>query len=218
MTRLWAGAARVSITPPLGIAHGGWGAQLHERAEGAEAELFATALVLGDGAGLELVIVDLDLCLLMDDQCDAIRAAVADLTRIPPERVRVSYSHTHAAPVTNVITGGWIRAGRELVEPYLGVLPGLVAGAVRQARGALAPGHVGAGMGECRIGVNRRLALGPNQVVAGHHWDGPVDPTVSVLRIDDENMHPIATVVHYACHPTTAGPDNRLLSPDYPGA
>jgi hypothetical protein len=218
VTHLWAGAARTSITPPLGIAHGGWGAQVHERAEGADGELFATALVLADAPGLEIAIADLDLCVLMDDQCDAIRAAIADLTRIPRERVRVSYSHTHAAPVTNVITGGWIRAGRELVEPYLGVLPGLVAGAVRQARIALAPCHIGAGMGECRIGVNRRLALGPNRVVAGHNWDGPIDPTVSVLRIDDEDTHPIATLVHYSCHPTTAGPGNRLLSPDYPGS
>ncbi|MBV9357028.1 MAG: hypothetical protein JO023_16065 [Chloroflexi bacterium] len=66
--------------------------------------------------------------------------------------------------------------------------------------------------------MNRRLALGPNQVVAGHNWDGPVDPTVSVLRIDDQGMHPIATLVHYSCHPTTAGPGNRLLSADYPGS
>ena len=28
---------------------------------------------------------------------------------------------------------------------------------------------------------------------------------------------PIATVLHYACHPTVLGPENKLLSPDYPG-
>jgi hypothetical protein len=44
-----------------------------------------------------------------------------------------------------------------------------------------------------------------------------MDPTVSVMRIDDDDGQAIATLVHYSCHPTTAGPGNRLLSADYPG-
>ena len=32
-THLLAGVARTDITPPLGIAHAGWGAQSHQRAD-----------------------------------------------------------------------------------------------------------------------------------------------------------------------------------------
>src|SRR5436190_12649610 len=121
---LWAGAGRATITPPVGIAHGGWGAQVHERAEGVDQDLLATALVVGDDDGHQLAIVELDLCLLQPEQCDQIRAAITALTGIPRECAWVSTSHTHAAPVTDVITGGWIRGGRELVAPYAAALPG----------------------------------------------------------------------------------------------
>ncbi len=46
---LQAGAGRAVITPPLGIAHAGWGAQTHQRAEGVDLDLWATALVVSDG-------------------------------------------------------------------------------------------------------------------------------------------------------------------------
>src|SRR5690606_22755178 len=36
-------------------------------------------------------------------------------------------------------------------------------------------------------------------------------------RICDVNDKPIGTIVNYACHPTTLGWENRLISPDYVG-
>ena len=38
-----------------------------------------------------------------------------------------------------------------------------------------------------------------------------------VTAIDDLEGKPIATLVNYACHPTIMGPENRLITPDYPG-
>src|SRR5690606_30623735 len=37
------------------------------------------------------------------------------------------------------------------------------------------------------------------------------------LRIDTLDGAPLATIVNYACHPITVGPDNDLITPDYPG-
>jgi uncharacterized protein YecE (DUF72 family) len=48
-SHLLAGVARTDITPPLGIAHAGWGAQSHQRAAGVDLPLWATALALSDG-------------------------------------------------------------------------------------------------------------------------------------------------------------------------
>src|SRR5262249_62313952 len=76
---------------------------------------------------------------------------------------------------------------------------------------------MGGGLVRCKIGYNRRVSTAPGRIGAGHNWDGPMDPTVAVARIDAEDGETIATLVNYGCHPTTAGPDNRLLSPDYPG-
>ena len=41
---LTAGAGRSDITPPVGIAHGAWGAATHQRAEGVDMPFYATAL------------------------------------------------------------------------------------------------------------------------------------------------------------------------------
>jgi hypothetical protein len=40
---------------------------------------------------------------------------------------------------------------------------------------------------------------------------------VGVVRIEREGGAPLAVLVNYACHPTVLGPDNTLVSPDYPG-
>ena len=46
---LRAGVGRAVITPPIGIAHAGWGVQTHQRAEGVDMDLLATVLVLANG-------------------------------------------------------------------------------------------------------------------------------------------------------------------------
>jgi hypothetical protein len=41
---------------------------------------------------------------------------------------------------------------------------------------------------------------------------------VLVARATDDSGQAVATFVNYACHPTTLAWENRLISPDYPGA
>ena len=67
------------------------------------------------------------------------------------------------------------------------------------------------------MNVNRRLELPDGRVVVGRNWDGPVDRTVRVVRIDDLDEKPVATIVHYACHPTTIAWQSQHATPDYPG-
>jgi neutral/alkaline ceramidase-like enzyme len=210
---LRAGAGRAVITPPLGIAHAGWGAQTHQRAEGVDLDLWATALVLSDGA-TEAAVVDVDFCLIGQPLADRIRQASAELTGIPLRHIRLSYSHTHSGPL---LAPSWMTEGEELIPAYVESLPGRIAGAVWAARQALRPARVAAGTGNSDIAVNRRLKLPGGRVICGRNREGFVDREVKVLRIDDVMERPIAVIVNYACHPTIMGPPNRLLTPDYPG-
>ena len=41
-----AGAGRVDITPPIGVAHAGWGAQTHQVSVGNDMPLLVTAIVV----------------------------------------------------------------------------------------------------------------------------------------------------------------------------
>jgi neutral ceramidase len=208
-----AGSGRSDITPPVGIAHAGWGAATHERAEGIHMPFYATALYVTNG-DLELAIVDLDMGILTGPIDAAIREVVVQSTGIPADNLRLTATHTHSGPIG---LGSWLEQGRELIAPYQESLPTRVAEAVASAKWSARPARVGVGRGECAINVNRRPALPDGTLFTGRNWEGFVDREVGVIGIDDADGNPIATVVNYACHPTILGPANRLLSPDYPG-
>ena len=216
--QLFAGVGRADITPPVGIAHANWGAQLHERAAGIDLPLWATALALQSG-DQTVIIVDIDTGFLRDALATKTRAAIAELTGVPEPNIRLSYTHTHSGPSTGGRFGSWTNAGSEMVDPYTESLPHRITGAAWEAVRSLAPARISAGEGVSTIAVNRRFQRPEDgAVIVGRNWDGPVDHEVHVLRVDGVDGAPIAAVVGYACHPITVGPDNDLLTPDYPGA
>jgi hypothetical protein len=54
--------------------------------------------------------------------------------------------------------------------------------------------------------------------VCGYDPTGTPDDTLVAGRVTGESGEVIATLVNYACHPTTLAWDNRTISPDYIGA
>jgi hypothetical protein len=124
---LRAGIARTDITPPIGIAHAGWGAQTHQRAAGVDLPLWATALALSDGDET-VVLVDLDTCYLWEPEANDALQAVAVLTGLPVSHIRLAYSHTHSGPVTGSGWGEWFTEGVDMVSVYDQGLPHKIAG------------------------------------------------------------------------------------------
>jgi hypothetical protein len=209
-----AGVGRVVITPPLTAPHAGWGAQVHVLPDGIEADLWATALVVADGTTMAAWI-DLDLAIVSRQESDAIRAAVGEALGIPVDAVRVSVTHNHAGPPPSA--WNWAEQGRDVLVGYYALLPEYAAGAALLARQTMRPARVAVGSGESRVAVNRREIAPDGRPVVGVNPDGPIDPEVFVLRIDAAEGEPLAAVAGYTMHPTTLGPANRLLSPDWPG-
>lgn len=209
-----AGVGRVSITPPLSAPHASWGAQVHVFPDGVEADLWATVLVVSDGATMA-AFVDLDLVIVSREESDAIRAAVARVLEIPPARVRCSVTHNHAGPPPSA--WDWTEEGGGALRGYYRELPAYASGAARLALRGLRPARVAVGSGESRVAVNRRETAPDGRTVTGTNPDGIIDPQVFVARIDGAAGDPLATIVGYTMHPTTMGPSNRLVSPDWPG-
>lgn len=210
---LHAGVGRVDITPPPDIPNGMWMAQRHVRAEGIHQPLWLTSLALADGDE-RVVLIDIDWCVLSDAQDRRLRDAVAAATGLPVRRVLPICTHNHAGPVTQDTYQG---EGADEVAAYVAALPGRAVEACVAALDRLEPVRVAAGTGESDIGVNRDLRLPDGRAVAGPNPEGPADRSVGVVRIECEGGAPVAVLVNYACHPTVLGPDNRLVSPDYPG-
>lgn len=215
--QFFAGVAKVDITPPIGIAHAGWGAQLHERAAGVDMPLTATALALRSGEET-VVILDLDIGYLWDATAATTRQAISELTGLPESHIRLSYTHTHSSAILDRGWTSWAGAGGEMIGPYTKSLPDRLAGVAWAAVNALKPARIAGGAGSCGINVNRRFQRPEDgAVVVGRNWSGVVDREVQVLRIDGIDGTPLAAVVDYACHPIVVGPDGDQLTPDFPG-
>jgi hypothetical protein len=131
-------------------------------------------------------------------------------------------SHTHAGPSLQRENAD--RPGGRLIEPYQVKLRDAAIRAARRALDARQPGTVSWRYGTCDLATNRdlpepdgkRIVCGFNPAPAG----GAADDTLLVGRIAaaPPDGRAIATIVNYACHPTTLAWENKLLSPDYIGA
>ncbi len=220
------GVARVDITPPGDIYHRMWGAAAHDRAEGIHRPLTATALYLTPGSktaqapqanDAERVIIALDHCLLFRRELDAVEAVVAERSGVDASRLLFSFSHTHAAGLMS-----WNREslpGGERIRPYLKQMAEQIGDAVRLAQESAEPASLVFGLGHCSLAAHRDYwDEETQQYVCGYNPEGFADDSVVVARATAENGRHIATLVNYACHPTTLAWDNRLVSPDFPGA
>lgn len=216
-SRCLLGVARGDITPPVGIYHRMWGAASHDRSTGIHRPLTATALVFqAHSAEGEQVLLAVDHCLFGAQVMDALLASVCSATGLASEQFVVAFSHTHGAGLMGLdrvqLPGG------DLIPPYLASLGVRLGELTQRARESIQPVVITYGVGRCNLAANRDFwDEKSGQFVCGYHPEGPADDTVVVARITHEAGQLLATVVNYACHPTTLAWDNTLISPDYPG-
>ena len=214
------GVAVRDITPPVGIYARSWGAARHDVAEGVHRPLTASAAVLrpisGEGPELAIVAVDIGWFPYRPDE-RRIRGAILEATGLDEAALLINMSHTHSG--ANVNTQLSDRPGGELVAPYLERFVAEVSSAIVEARERAAPAWITYGYGRCSLAANRDYwAADLGRYICGYNPAGPADDTVLVARVTADDGSVLATLVNYACHPTTLAWQNRLLSPDYIGA
>ncbi len=210
---LRAGVSKVDITPKTHEVMWGFEDRLAP-AESTLDPLYARVLVLEAGT-TRLAIVALDLGRSFGEPAlDRLREATLKAHGI--SCILASASHTHSAPVIKDEYEGeppaWERDALQGIESAIGK-------AVANLRDA----RLGVGTGSVYIGHNR-LPLRSDGTFGWFERNptmiptAPVDPTVTVLRVDGSDGQPIAILVNYACHPVVLGSDNRQYSADFPAA
>jgi hypothetical protein len=219
-SRCLIGVARGDITPPVGIYHRMWGAAVHERSTGVHRPLTATVMFmksLEENGDSSQVVIAVDHCLLWSKEMNSLLQTVSEGAGVPANSLTVFFSHTHGAGLMGLERTGL--PGGELIEPYLRKLSQIITGLVLEARRRLAPASIVYGQGECGLATHRDfLDEERGCYVCGFNPGGKTDLTVLVGRVTNDVGSPIATIVNYACHPTTLAWDNTLISPDYVGA
>lgn len=210
--------AHGDITPPANIYHRMWGAAKHDRATGIHRPLRATLTLFTplDGAQRQFIIA-LDHCVMGRQEMDNLLDAVSEAADIPREELIVVFSHTHAAGLMGLERGNL--PGGDLIAPYLESVATRVAELVKETQTKLQPATILYATGHCNLAAHRDYWDEDNQLWAcGYDPDTPADDTVLTARAHAEDGTLLATLVNYACHPTTLAWDNTLISPDYPGA
>ncbi len=210
--------AHGDITPPANIYHRMWGAAKHDRATGIHRPLRATLTLFTplDGAQRQFIIA-LDHCVMGRQEMDNLLDAVSEAADILREELIVVFSHTHAAGLMGLERGNL--PGGDLIAPYLESVATRVAELVKETQTKLQPATILYATGHCNLAAHRDYWDEDNQLWAcGYDPNTPADDTVLTARAHAEDGTLLATLVNYACHPTTLAWDNTLISPDYPGA
>lgn len=220
--------AHADITPPVGMYHRMWGAATHDRSEGVHRPLRATvALFAPTGTSATAkdppqsanrhFLVGLDHCLLGAAEMRKLTDRVASSTGVRSEQLTFLFSHTHAAGLMSLDRSEL--PGGDLIAGYLDHVGQVVSELVTRVIGSAETTTLVAGNGACRLARHRDYwDESRGEFVCGYNPQGTSDPTVVVIRATAANGKTLATFVNYACHPTTLAWDNRLVSPDYPGA
>ena len=203
------GAAAADITPPVGIAMGGyWG-----RRSGAthiRDRLMTKALVCSCDA-VRVALVAVDLVGLDADAVRGIREKIRHATGIEGAAIMVCASHTHAGPLTFPFRG----MGR-IDSRYLDRVADAVVEAVVAAAADSRPGRLYYARPPVQIGINRREPHSQGTRI-GQNPAGPVVPYAHVLRFVAADGTG-ATLFNHACHPVVLGHDNLQISSDFAGA
>ena len=177
---LTAGVAKTVLTPFWGVELAGWGYFLERTWQRIHDDLTAKALVL-ENDETSLVILSLDLFNVSGEFTANVRKQIHDETGIPPENVLISCTHSHNAPAVSRVLGmGEVDPLYQQWAVQQTVTAALLAWRKRDAAQAVVgsanlPGHL----------VNRKRE------------GGPVDPKVTVLRIDRHSGQPCAVLVGF---------------------
>ena len=224
---LYAGAAKVAITPPLGTIINGdhrmhYAHTIHD-------PLYARALVMRSG-DTTVAMVIVDICAMDKALLDAVKLDIQKQTAIPVEHILISSTHTHAAGSVLSL----LLAPADL--PYRQKLPSLLVEAVAKAIDQLQPANVGFGSVDVpehllcrRYTMTGYIPLNPvtgkedrvktNPFGLESLIDGPTtqpDPEVSYLAVQGTNGIWISVLANYSLH-YVGDWENGTLSADYFG-
>lgn len=202
-----AGFARIDITPPPGGQTRGY--RNAPVTDGIHDPISAQILILKTDQQT-IAIAVCDLCVFNSPW---LHERVGELG---VDHFLLANTHTHAGP----------HMGQDDFpspeNPWRRTVEERILEGVRQAREDTFPARFAVSQGELQLGYNRLVRQPEGHALT--HFDnperipyGPVDPSITVIRITDETDTVRLVLVSYACHPVVLGPRNTKISAGYPG-
>jgi|GEM_PF-926905 len=191
MKTLLAGVKRLELQPKIGTDLVGY-SQI-QKTLGIHDPICVRALVL-DNEETTIALCSIEVCFFLSSNVDQMRLLISERCAILPENIFFFATHTHAAPA-------FFEPENWLISPLQ-----TVADAVVEAYENRQSAKIGMGYGQLQgYSINRRF------------MNRPVDPSISVIRIDTADGKPLSLLGNYGNHAVVMGYDNSYVSGDWPG-
>ncbi|MFN9714077.1 MAG: neutral/alkaline non-lysosomal ceramidase N-terminal domain-containing protein [Planctomycetota bacterium] len=225
-----AGVAKTDITPETPVRLSGYASRNKPFTSIAD-RLYARALVLEPTTAAEgpspaesqpLVIVSIDAIGISSVMTEQILAEVLPKLNIPRSRIVLCTTHAHTAPhldatIPNLFASPLEGKERDDMLQYTDRLRREIVSVILKASENRRSASVEYGLGHADFAINRRQLKDKKWTNIGVVEEGPVDRSVRVLRVADEQGKPIAVAYQYACHSTSISPEDNRISGDWPG-
>jgi hypothetical protein len=215
------GIARVDITPPAGIYFRNWGAAKHDVADSVHRPLTLSVLTLSPrDRKRTLVFVDADLGWWRPlDRFHAFQTRLLECLSMKSPDFIFGLTHTHSAPP--LMEAEESLPGSQLLNSWFASIYQTTIDAIHDACANQFDGSLDWHVGCCQLATVRDLPdprSPADRFICGYNPLETADDTLLLGRVSDTEGKLRATVVNYACHPTTLAWENTAISPDYIGA
>lgn len=218
-TVLRCGIAKADISPPKPVQLAGY-ASRKQLSQGVHDPLCARVIAFEFG-GKRAVLVSLDNLGFYNGTAVPMRLALMERCKLEPSELMLCAIHTHSAPT---LTLNADKDQPNNVE-YTRNLTNTIGGLIERALETLEPVSVGVGMGFSPVGMNRRQivvepgadGIAKETVRLGRNAYGPTDKEVLVMKISRTDGTVTGVIFDYACHSTSLGPGNLMVSGDVHG-
>lgn len=204
---LKAGIDSVDISPSKGLELGGYPHYLRLNT-GIHDPLYASCIYLDNGKE-KYIIIAMDILFFSKKYVLSVRKKINLQTQIPMENIMISCSHTHSGPwASGRLDLEALEKGLKPDEDYVRELENNLVGiAVSACNNAF----------EAKIGIEKGYC-GKEQGIGGNRRDpnGPSDPSVWTIGVQDLQGNWRGCLVKYALHPTVIHAESTVVTADYP--
>lgn len=209
---LKAGIAKLDITPDLPVQMSGYGSRT-ELSIGVHDNLYARVVAF-ENNGKRLVLISTDVIGYYGGTYEFILKSIQEESGLRQDEVFLCGIHSHSAPTVTINDD----IGHQNNIAYTQILRPKIVKVVREALNSLTPVKTGIGVGYSPVGINRRRQNERGMIELGRNPYGPTDKEVLVMKlVRSDNGSPITALFDYACHATSLGPKNLLISGDVLG-
>ena len=203
------GVARGDITPEIGGNLFGYRPDLYS--ESVNDNLTATVFAFTQGEE-KFVLITVCVCLIDTTVTDELRRLISEKHNVKIGNIIICATHTHSGPAT-INMPGW---GGIDMPYYENIMKPNILKTVDDAFFNTQPVTMGVGVGESKLGINRRQLNVDNSVGLGQCYWAPYNPQMTVISFKNNDNKVIGNIIHYGCHGTCAGL-NKEVSRDWSG-